>query len=379
MNLDFTEDQEMLKKAAREFLDKECPRTTFVREMELDAKGYTADLWKKIAELGWLGIVFPEQYGGSGYKLLDLVVLLEEMGRACLPGPLLSTILCGLSILWAGTQEQKQELLPRIVSGDAVLTLALTEPNAMYLATAVNLQARQNGDSFTINGSKMFVPDAHAADYFLCVVRTKAGTIPEEGITLFLVDAKRPGITFSQLGDTIAGDKLFRVDFKDVKAKKSNILGKLDNGWPLVEKILAHGAIAECARMLGGAKRVLEMCVSYSKERVQYNRPIGSFQIIQHYLANMLIDVDACHFITYQAAWRLSEELPSAKEVSIAKAWVSDAYYRICMVGHQIHGGIGFTQDHDMGLYFRRAKAQELSFGDADFHRAAVAREIGLK
>jgi len=121
------------------------------------------------------------------------------------------------------------------------------------------------------------------------------------------------------------------------------------------------------------------MCVSYSKERVQYNRPIGSFQIIQHYLANMLIDVDACHFITYQAAWRLSEELPSAKEVSIAKAWVSDAYYRICMVGHQIHGGIGFTQDHDMGLYFRRAKAQELSFGDADFHRAAVAREIGLK
>ncbi len=378
MNLDFSEDQEMLKRAARQFLDVECPRSPFVRDMELDEKGYTADLWHKMAEVGWMGIAFPEEYDGAGCNFLDLVVLLEEMGRACLPGPFLSTILCGLSILWAGTEEQKRALLPKIASGEVVLTLALTEPSARYAADAIGLQAKLNGDNLIITGTKMFVSDAHVADYLLCVARTDSGATPEEGITLILVDAKNAGITCLSLEDTIAGDKLFRVEFNNVKVPKSNIIGELNKGWPLVERIMAHGAVSECARMLGGAKRVLEMSVSYAKERVQFNRPIGSFQAIQHPLANMLMDVDGCYYITYQAAWRLSEGLPCTREVSIAKAWVSDAYHRICVTGHQVHGGIGFVEDHDMGLYYRRAKAQELSFGDADFHRRIVEGEIGL-
>jgi len=225
----------------------------------------------------------------------------------------------------------------------------------------------------------MFVQDAHLADHFLCPVRTKEGPNAEEGISLLLVDARSTGITCLPLKDTIARDKLFRLEFKDAKVPKANVVGTIDQGWSTVEKILSHGALGECARMLGGARRVLEMCVAYAKERKQFKRPIGSFQIIQHYLANMLTDVDGCHFATYQAAWKLSQGLPAPREVSIAKGWVSDAYYRVCVTGHQVYGANGFTEEYDLGLYFRREKAQELSFGDADFHRAVVARELGFE
>jgi alkylation response protein AidB-like acyl-CoA dehydrogenase len=380
MEFNFNEDQEMLKKSAREFLTSECP-VTLVREMESNEKGYSADLWKKIADIGWLGIVFPEEYGGTGYKFMDLVVLLEEMGRSCLPGPFLATVLSGLLILDSGTEQQKRALLPNIANGDSIFALALTENSGLYSADFIDLQANLDTDNYILNGKKMFVSDAHIANYYLCVARTKTEKAdPKKGITVFVVDAKSPGISNSSLGsDTIARDKIFVVDFKNVKVPKSNMLGELHQGWKIAEKLMKYGAVAECARMLGGAKRVLEMSVAYAKERIQFGRPVGALQIIQHYLANMLTEVDGSNFITYEAAWKLSEGLSCAKEVSVAKAWVSDAYYRICIVGHQIHGGIGFTQDHEMGLYFRRAKAQEISYGDADFHRAKLAIEIGLK
>lgn len=377
MDFALSEEQEMLRKMSRDFLENECPKP-LVREMEEDEKGYSRELWKKMAELGLMGLIFPEEYGGEGLNFLDLTVLIEELGRALVPGPYLSTVVyCGASILAAGSDEQKREYLPKIAKGDLTLSLALTEPSATWDAGGVTTKAVPEGDDFVISGTKLFISDAHVADYLLCVTRTKESGDKEDGITLFLVDAKSPGIGCTPL-KTIASDKQFEVVLDKVRVPRKNMLGELDHGWAVIQEMLPQATVGQCALMVGGAQQVLEMTVNYAKERVQFDQPIGSFQAIQHKCANMSTDVDGCRFITYQAAWKLSEGLPCALEVSMAKAWVSEAYRRTCVEGHQIHGGIGITQDHDMQLYYRRAKASELMFGDADYHLELVAHQMGL-
>jgi len=377
MDFALSEEQEMLRNSARDFLTKECPKT-LVRQMETDEKGYSPNLWKGMADLGWTGLVFPEAYGGSGMTFLDLAVLIEELGRAIAPSPFMPTVVyCGLPILAAGTEEQKKQFLPKIAKGDMIMTLALTEPSATWDAGGIAVKAAAEGDDFVISGTKLFVSDAHIANYLLVVARTKEGKHKEEGITLFLVDAKSPGIKLNPL-KTMGSDKQFEIIFNKVKVPKKNILGKLDHGWSIIQDLLPKATLAQCALMVGGSQQVLEMTVSYAKERVQFGKPIGSFQAIQHKCANMATDVDGSRFITYQAAWKLNEGLNCALEVSMAKAWVSEAYRRTCAEGHQIHGGIGFIKDHDMQLYYRRAKASELAFGDADYHRELVAKQIGL-
>ena len=372
MDFDLSEEQEMLRKAARDFLTTECP-TSLAKEIVKDDKGYSPDLWRKMAELGWMGLIFPEQYGGEGGKFHDLAVLLTEMGRACLPGPFFSTVvLSGMTILEVGNEQQKQELLPAIARGDTIITLALTEPSAKYSIDGISVRATADGDGYIINGTKLFVPDALVADYIICVARTG-----EEGITLFLVDSKSPGLDRSLL-QTIAGDKQCAVTFNKVKVPAQNIIGELDQGWLGVEKLLSKAAVAKCAEMIGGTQRVLEMTVDYAKERVQFGRPIGSFQAVQHHCANMVTDVDISRLLTYQAAWKITEGLPHSKDVAAAKAWVSDAYSRVAALGHQVMAGVAFMEDHDMPLYFKRAKAAEVVFGDADFHREVMAKEIGL-
>jgi len=377
MDLGLSEEQEMIKTTARDFLEKECPKT-LVREMEEDQRGYSPELWKKMADQGWLGIAFPPEYGGTGFSFLDLCVLIEEQGRALLPGPFFSTVaLCGLPIAEFGTEEQKKEHLPSIADGNRIMVYAQTEPSATWEASGVELKAVASGDSFTLNGSKLFIPMAEVADYLLVVARTKDGGKPEDGVTLFLVDAKSGGITYDPL-KTIASDHQSEIAFKDVKVPASNVLGKVDGGWTIVDKVAQWGAAGKCAEMVGGAQQVLEMSVDYAKQRVQFGRPIGTFQAIQHHCANMVTDVDGSRYISYEAIWRLSEGLDAAKEVSMAKAWTSDAYRRVCALGHQIHGGIGFTKEHDMQLFYRRAKAAELAFGDGDFHRELVAQQLGV-
>jgi len=374
MKLTLTEEQEMIKKAARDFLADKCPKT-FVKQMEESDTGYSKELWQEMAELGWMGLAFPEKYGGGDMNFLDLAVLLEEMGRACLPGPFFSTVvLGGLPILDLGKEEQKQEYLPKLINGEKILTLALTEPGYQnYDAASVTVEATPDDGNYITNGTKLFVPDAHIADYLLCVARTK----PENGITIFLADAKNPRINCTIL-KTVTGDKLCEVVFDQMPVPKANILGQLDQGWSPVQKIIEQAAVGKCCEMVGNIQRVLEMTVDYAKERKQFDRPIGSFQIIQHYCADMATDIDSARFSTYQAAWMLSEGLPCTKEVAIAKAWIGEASQRVVALAHQIHGAIGVTIEHDLHFYTRRAKAAELAFGDADFHREVVAREMGL-
>ena len=376
MDFSLSEGQELLKRTARDFLEKECPKQ-LVREMEEDDIGYSAQLWQSMAELGWLALPFPESYGGNEGSFSDLVVLLEEMGRACLPSPFVPTVvLGGLTILDMGSEEQKEEFLTRITRGDIVCTLALVEPVDSYSPAGISCQAIADEDGYLLTGTKLFVPDAHIADYLVVSARTGSGKA-EQGITLFLVEARSPGIDYTPL-KTIADDKQFEVNLDSLKVPRECVIGEPGRAWRGVKRILERAAVAKCAEMVGGAQRVLDMTISFAKERKQFGRPIGSFQAIQHYCANMATDVDASRFNTYKAAWMIDEGLTCAKEVSIAKAWCSEAYRRVTALGHQIHGAIGWTKDLDLELYTRRAKAAEIAFGDADFHREKIAQELGL-
>jgi len=377
MDLSFTEEQEILKKSAHDFLAKECPKK-LVKELDESETGYSPELWKKMADLGWMGSVLPEEYGGSGGSYLDLIVLLEEMGYNILPGPFFSTMILGaIPILQAGTEAQKQAYLPVIAEGKKIFTMALTEVSGKYEAAAVMVKATPAGDGYVINGMKLFVPDAHIADYILCVARTKDGVDPEEGITVFIVDGKAPGIKTTLLA-TLARDKQTEVVFDNVKVGKDRILGEVDKGWAIVKDTLRKAAVAKAAELVGHSQAALEMAVSYAKERVQFGRPIGSFQAIQHYCANMLTDVDGARYITYEAAWMLAEGLDATKQAAMAKAWVGDASRRVTLLAHQIFGAVGFTMELDLHLYYRRALAGAQAFGDSDYQREIVAQAIGL-
>jgi alkylation response protein AidB-like acyl-CoA dehydrogenase len=377
MDLGLSEQQEILKTSARDFLQKECPKQ-LVKQLDDTDEGYSPELWHKMAALGWMALVFPEKYGGSGGNFLDLTVLLEEMGYNIVPGPFFATILLGgLTILAAGNEEQKTDFLPKVASGKTILTLALTESTVSYDPASVKTRAAARNGEYVINGTKLFVLNANVADYILCVAKTKETEKPEDGITVFLVYAKSPGVKCTLL-KTLARDKQCEVIFDKVTVPKKNIVGKPDEGWPKVQEMLQKATVAKCAEMVGGAQAALDMAVNYAKERVQFGRPIGSFQAIQHHCANMVIDVMGSRFITYKAAWKISEGLSASMDIAIAKAWTSEAYGRVALLAHQLFGAIGFTMDHDMHLYYRRAKAGEIIFGDTDFQRAIVARELGL-
>jgi len=376
MDLRFTETQEILKKMARDFLSTECPKT-LVRKLEQSEEGYSPEIWKKMAELGWMGLIIPEEYGGMGYTFQDLVVLLEEIGRNILPGPLIATITSTFTLLEAGTEEQKKELLPKIAQGELILTTALLESEGVFDASGIGVKATPKGDDFVINGTKLFVEMAHVANHVICVTRTKDGTSPEKGITLFIVDSKTPGIS-CEVMPTIAADKLCEVRFNNVTVPKKNILGKMDEGWPIVEMMLRKGAIAKCAESLGAIDTCVQMTVAYSKERVQYERPIGAFQALQHKMADMWTAMETSRYLVYEAAWMESEGLPCAKEASMAKAYVNEVYKDLSKWAVRLHGGIGTSDDHDIPLYYRRGKAADIAFGGTDFHREIVAQKIGL-
>ncbi len=377
MDFSLSEEQEMLKKSARDFLDEKCKKT-LVKEMAKDERGYPPALWQEMAGLGWLGLVFPEKTGGSGMSFLDLAVLLEETGRACLPGPFFtSVVLGGLTILDAGTEAQKQAYLPGIANGDTIVTMAITEQEAAYDAADIQVKAVKSGSDFVINGTKLFVPDAHVADQIICAVRTKTSGKSEDGISMFLVDRKSPGITCQAL-KTIAGDKQFEVVFDKVKVPAERLLGTLDQGWPLVRRAVERAAAARCCEMVGIMQKALEITVAYAKDRKQFSKPIGSFQAVQHHCANMASDVDGARFSTYQAAWKISEGLEASVEVAVAKAWMSEAFNRVITLAHQVHGAIGCTIDHELQYYTKRGKEGELTYGDGDFYRETVARSMGL-
>jgi alkylation response protein AidB-like acyl-CoA dehydrogenase len=379
MNFGFTEEQEALRDATRKFLDNECP-TTFVRKMMADDTAHATELWRKIAELGWLGIIVPEEFGGSGGSFLDLVVILEETGKSLLPGPFFASALLGTTAVLAGSSAaQKSALLPKVVAGNHLLTLALAEKSGRYDAAGVTLAAKPKGNDFVLSGEKMFVPDAHVADQVLVAARTAQGSNPEEGITLFLVDAKAPGVTITQLKTVDMTRRQCHVALQDVAVANGQVLGEVGKGWPILRRVLDQAMAGLCAEMVGTGQKALDMAVTYAKERVQFGKPIGSFQAVKHKCVDMMVQVENARSLTYYAAWTVDENTPEAHQaVPMAKAYCSDMCKTVTSEAIQVHGGIGFTWEHDMHLFYRRGLASEAAFGSAPVHREVVAQTLNL-
>lgn len=377
MDFTLTEMQEMLRTSARDFLKTNCPKS-LVRQMAKDDKGYTDDLWKQVGEMGWMGLIVPEKYGGAGGSFLDLIVLLEEMGRACLPGPFFATVvLGGLTLIDAGNEEQKTALLPKLAEGRLFLTLALLETTVRYTADGIQMKAVPDGDGFILTGRKLFVPDAHVSDYIICAARTRTTTKAEEGITLFLVDAKSAGVSVNLL-KTIAGDKQCEVVFDNVQVPSANVIGNRDEGWKIIDKLLEKATVARCAEMVGAGKQLMDITLDYVKQRKAFGHPIGSFQSIQHYFANMLVEIDGSGLMVYNTAWRLGEGLAATQLVSMTKALTNEGFKKVAFLCFQSHGAIAFSDDHDVPLYFKRAKAWETNLGSTQFHLEKLEKEAGI-
>ncbi len=369
-----SEEELMMKNLAREFLDAECP-PRLARDMEKDEAGYSPELWTKMADLGWFGTSIPEAYGGQGLPLTYLGIILEEAGRAIAPVPFHSTVVPALTIVAEGSEQQKQEVLPRVSRGSIIMTWAFQEQNARLTPAAVNTQAVADGDDFVITGGKMFVDNFNVAEKCLVVCRTSPASEAGAGLSLFLVDTNAAGISQTAL-TTLAKDKQSKVEFNGVRVPKSALVGGLDQGWPIANRMLDEATVLLCAQMVGAARKDIEMGIEYTKNRVAFGRPIGAFQSVQHMCADMTIWVDGAQLLTYEALWKMDNGLPAGVEVSQAKAFCNDkcqAAVRSCQV---LHGGMGFMMEFDLHLWYRRVCAWSMRLGTSFEHRSRLAAAL---
>jgi alkylation response protein AidB-like acyl-CoA dehydrogenase len=376
VNFAFSEEQDQLRDAVRKFLEAKSPETEVRRLMET-TEGYDPAVWSQMAnELGLQGLHIPEEFGGQGYTWVELGIVLEEMGRALLCAPYFSTVvLAADAILNAGTDDQRKSLLPGIASGETIATLAFTEPNGKWDASGITMEASGSGETATLTGTKMFVIDGHTADLIVVVARA-AGTSGEDGISFYTVAGDASGLTRTALATMDQTRKQAKLEFDGVEAQ---LLGTAGAGWAALSKTLDQAAVGLCNEMVGGGQFVLDESVQYAKDRVQFGRPIGSFQAIKHKCADMLLEIESAKSAAYYASWAAAEdndELPVV--ASLAKAYCSDAYFHAAAENIQIHGGIGFTWEHNAHLYFKRAKSSEILLGDATYHRELLAQRIGI-
>jgi alkylation response protein AidB-like acyl-CoA dehydrogenase len=371
VNFAFSEEQEELRRSVRRFLEDKSPESEVRRLMET-TEGYDTAVWEQMAQqLGLQGLAVPEEYGGSGYGYVELVVVLEEMGRALLCAPYFSTVaLAANALLSSGDDAAKKEFLPGIAAGTTIATLAFTEDSGRWDEAGITMTAAKSGDGYTLDGHKSFALDGHTANLLIVAARTSAG------VSLFAVEGNAPGLTRTPLSTMDQTRKQARLEFSGTPAR---LVGAEGSGWSALSKTLDLAAVALAAEQVGGAQKVLEMSVEYAKVRVQFGRPIGSFQAIKHKCADMLLEVESAKSAAYYAGWAASEDSDELPVVaSLAKAYCSDAYFHAAAENIQIHGGIGFTWEHPAHLYFKRAKSSELLFGDPTYHRELLAQRIGI-
>jgi alkylation response protein AidB-like acyl-CoA dehydrogenase len=373
MDVYLSQEQELLQESVRDFLGAECPME-LVRTFMAETRPEVGPLWKKMAELGWLGLILDEEHGGAGLDLLSLTLVCQEMGRVLMPDPYLSTLaIGGFSIDRFGTVPQKERYLRGIADGSVKAALAQLEESLSWEADGIALEGRPSDNGFRLDGTKRFVADAHSADLLLVPVRT-AGT-GSTGITVLLVDSRDSGVSVSPIAYTDQTRKVCDVEFRDVHVPETAVLGEVDDGWSVIESTLDFAKVALCAEMLGGAERILETSVEYAKNRVQFGRPIGSFQAIQHKCSNQFIKVESMRSAVYYAAWSVANNEPDAHvSACLAKSFCGAAFADVAGEGIQIHGGLGFTWEQDLHLYYKRAKASEMQFGDGDTNREDAAR-----
>jgi alkylation response protein AidB-like acyl-CoA dehydrogenase len=371
MNFSFSDDQVLLKNSARAALDEHC-KPAHVRAMIEDARGYSETQWSEMAKLGWLGLPFAEQYGGAGLGLVELCLVLEELGRAAYPGPYFSSVvLGGLGLALGGTAAQKERWLPAVAAGTARLTAALVEESLDWDPASTATEATPAGAGWKLSGVKRFVPWAHVADAVLVPARAPSG------LGLFLVDPRAPGVTLQPMSGIDLSNRWSEMRLRDVAVAADAAVGSVGAAGPLLEALLRRAAVCASADMQGAARRCLDMSVGYAKVREQFGQPIGSFQAIRHRCAEMLLAVENAHSAVYYAAWALDAGAEDgAVAASVCKSHVGDAARQVCGDAIQVHGGIGFTWEYDLHLYFKRAKALEPLYGDAEYHRELIARHV---
>lgn len=375
MDIRLSDDQHEIARQARRFLDNECPMG-YVRTMLEDERGFSEDQWLKMAEMGWMGILIPEAFGGMGMELVDLAVIMEEMGRAIVPGPFFSTVLLAAeSIARAGDATQKERYLPRVASGEIRGTLALYEPDSGAEPEFIRMKARADGTGFVLNGTKLFVSDAHVAQFMVVAARTDTGTDPGPGITLFLVDTFIEEISVNLLPTLDGTRKLCEVKFDHVRAGADQILGGVNAGWKHLAPVLQKAQVGLCAECVGLARRSMELATDYAKIRIQFDQPIGAFQAVKHRCAKMYEQVESARSALYWAAWAQDhgDDLEAALSASAAKVYCSEVAREVSASAIQVPGGTGFTWEHDLHFYLKRAKANEVALGDPVYHREKVA------
>lgn len=375
MDFALEKDQELIKKSAREFFEKECPKDK-VRELKEDAKGYDPSMWKKMISLGFLGLVIPEQYGGTEGEFIDLMLFMEVLGRNIVPSPFFSTVVqCGMTITEFGSDEQKETYLPEIAEKGKIWSFAQTEQLANHEPNDIKLTATLNNNEYCLNGTKLFVPYASVAKYFLVVARTAESDAPEDGITLFIVDSKTEGIDV-EIMPTTARDNQCEVKFNNVNVPKENILGEPGKGWKIIDYVFQNSAVLKAAEMSGGAQAVFSIVNKYAKERKQFNKPIGSFQAVQFKLVDLITDIDELKYLVREAAWRINTGKPSRTLNSMAKAKANSVYHDVCYHGIFLHGAIGWTEEMDIGLFHLRTRSLEFDGGGTDLHLEIIAKEL---
>jgi alkylation response protein AidB-like acyl-CoA dehydrogenase len=376
MNFGFTEEQELLRKTARDFL-AECVPMTLVRDVMESTVSHSPGVWKQMAELGWTGLAFSEGVGGAGMGMVELCIVLEELGRSLAPVPFLPSAIAGTAILEVGDEAQQQAWLTRICSGESIGTLAITEERGTEDPGDLVLRARPEGDGWVLDGRKLFVPDAAAADVLVVAART--GGEAESGLALFLVSRDSEGVETTPMASMDLLRPLYEVSFGGVAVPAGALLGGDRDAWPRIARVLDRARLMIAAEMVGGAEKCLEDSVAYAKERIQFGKPIGVNQAIKHKCADMLFEVESARSIVYYAAWAAGEDNDEAPiTAAMAKAYVSDSYRHASAENIQIHGGVGFTWAYDCHLYFKRAKSDEAWLGDASFHRERVAGMLAL-
>jgi alkylation response protein AidB-like acyl-CoA dehydrogenase len=375
MNLEFSEEQQMLMDSARGFLEKACPLDK-VREWESLPKGYPSHMWPKIVEQGWTGIVYPEEYDGLDMSNIDATLLMREMGRVALSTPFLSTILLsGRAVLEGGSDEQKKDVRPAIVSGERLHSFAFSEANARPNAATVKTTARVEDGGYVLNGSKHFVEFAEQADQILIVARTSDSEDPEQGLTMFLVDANTPGIQYETL-KVMALQPQAKVILDNVRVEADSVVGEVDQAWSVLNPVIQAATTILCGYMTGIAERALDMAINYSKERVQYEQPIGAFQAIQNYLATAWTKTTMGEYMAYYAAWLIDNDMPSREAVATAKAFVGYASVGATQLATQLHGGMGATVDARTTPFLKWAKQLQHTLGNSTYHETVVAEEI---
>ena len=370
MNFDLTKAQKLLQQSARDFFTREC-KPERVRELMASETAFDAALWQAMADQGFTGLTIPEEYGGLGLSLVDLIAVTEEMGRACLPGPFISTLWAASLIERAGNEGQRKQYLEPIAAGEMKATVALLEETGEWNVDAVMLAANKDSKEYRLRGTKHYVSDAAVADVIIVVARDNADLV------LLPVECGAAGVTITETPAIDATRKLYTVEFDNVAVPESSALAFTTKTKEAVEDATDVATVALCAEMLGGMVWTLDTTVEYAKTRLQFGKPIGIYQAVQHQCADMFNFTESARSATYFAAWAVAENDPAAKlAVSVAKGYASDAAREVGNRGVQLHGGIGFTWEHNIQLFYKRAKSSEILFGDANYHREKIAEKV---